>query len=65
MSKDEVPTELLRDIREHLEADRLIELGRAMRREVDRCPIRQMCKKIDEIVAARSVTAPAHDNEGE
>ena len=45
-----VPRPLLIDLRNHLEGDRLIELGRAHRKEIIRMPIRQMCRKLEDLL---------------
>ena len=45
-----VPITMLENIRAQLEADRLIEQGRAMKGEVMRCPVRQMCRALDDMI---------------
>lgn len=45
-----VPVTILQSIRNQLEADRLIEQGRAMKGEVMRCPVRQMCRALDDML---------------
>jgi hypothetical protein len=45
------PITMLENIRAQLEADRLIEQGRAMKGEVTRCPVRQMCRSLDEMIS--------------
>jgi hypothetical protein len=45
-----VPITMLENIRAQLEADRLIEQGRAMKGELTRCPVRQMCRALDDMI---------------
>jgi len=45
-----VPITMLENIRAQLEPDRLIEQGRAMKGEIQRCPVRQMCRSLDEMI---------------
>jgi hypothetical protein len=45
-----VPITMIQNIRAQLEPDRLIEQGRAMKGEIDRCPVRQMCRALDDMI---------------
>lgn len=45
-----VPITMLQGVRNQLEADRLIEQGRAMKGEIHRCPVRQMCFVLDQMI---------------
>lgn len=52
-----VPITMLENIRAQLEPDRLIEQGRAMKGEIMRCPVRQMCRALDDMIPQTGVGA--------